>query len=79
MIWHVEYAEAARQDLRDVLDYISNVLLEPLTVAGQVTRIMDAADSLVNMPMRHRLYDHEPWRSRGLRIAPVPSAKPPTM
>ena len=71
MIWHVNYAEAARQDLRGVLDYISNVLVEPVTAAGQVTRIMDAADSLVNMPMRHRLFDNEPWRSRGLRIMPV--------
>ena len=71
MIWRVDYAEAARQDLRDVLDYISNVLLEPMTAAKQVTRIMDAMDSLENMPMRHRLYDNEPWRSKGLRIMPV--------
>ena len=71
MIWHVDYAEAARQDLWDILDYISNVLLEPVTAAEQVARIMDAADSLERMPMRHRLYDNEPWRSRGLRIMPV--------
>ena len=71
MIWHVDYAETARQDLRDILDYISNVLFEPVTAAEQVTRIMDAADSLEHMPMRHRLYDNEPWRSRGLRIMPV--------
>ena len=55
MIWHVDYAETAKQDLRDVFDYISNVLLEPTTATGQVTRIMDAADSLKNMPMRHTL------------------------
>jgi toxin ParE1/3/4 len=71
MIWHVDYAEAARQDLRDVRDYISNVLLEPTTAARQVAHIMDAADSLEHMPMRYRLYDNEPWRSRGLRIMPV--------
>ena len=71
MIWHIDYAEAARQDLRDILDYIANVLLEPVTAAGQVSHIMDAADSLENMPIRHGLYDKEPWRSRGLRIMPV--------
>ena len=71
MIWHVDYTEAARQDLRDILDYISNILLEPETAVEQVTRIMDAADSLEHMPMRHRLYDNEPWRSRGLRVVPV--------
>ena len=54
-----------------ILDYISNVLLEPLVAARQVTRIMDAVDSLENMPMRHKLHDNEPWRSRGLRIIPV--------
>ena len=71
MIWHVNYAASARQDLRDVFDYISNVLLEPVTAARLVDRIMEAADSLENMPMRYRLYDKEPWRSRGLRIMPV--------
>ena len=46
MTWYVEYTEAAREDLRNVLGYISNVLLEPVTAARQVTRIMDATDSL---------------------------------
>ena len=32
---------------------------------------MDPADSLEKMPMRHRLYDNEPWRSQGFRIMPV--------
>ncbi len=32
---------------------------------------MDAADSLESMPKRFRMYDREPWRSRGLRILPV--------
>ena len=71
MIWHIDYTETAKQDLRDILDYISNILLEPVTAAKQVNRIMDAVDSLVNMPMRHRLYDSDPWRTRGLHIMPV--------
>ena len=71
MIWRVDYTEAARQDLQDIQDYISGVLLEPVTAAGQVNRTMDSVDSLVYMPLRHRLYDNEPWRSRGLRVVPV--------
>ena len=54
-----------------MFDYISNVLNEPVAAKEQVTRIMDAADSLENMPLRHRLYDNEPWRSRGFRITPA--------
>ena len=65
------YAEDAVQDLQGVFDYISDVLLEPIVAARQVDRIMDAADSLDHMPLRHRLYDREPWWSRGLRVMPV--------
>ena len=71
MIWNIDYAESARQDLRDIREYISDTLFEPVTAAKQVNRIMDATDSLEHMPMRHRLYDNEPWLSQGLRIMPV--------
>ena len=54
-----------------IFDYIAEVLLEPVIAQNQTDRIMDAADSLDNMPLRHRLCEHEPWRSRGWRIMPV--------
>ena len=71
MIWKVNYTEDAEQDLQSIFDYISGVLLEPVTAANQTNRIMDVADSLDHMPLRYRLYDKEPWRSRGLRVMPV--------
>jgi len=71
MMYAVEYAESAKQDLRDIYGYISDALLEPAIAANQTNRIMDGADSLCHMPLRHRLYDKEPWRSRGLRVFPV--------
>jgi toxin ParE1/3/4 len=71
MTWVVDYANSAKQDLRDIYDYIADVLLEPVTAEKQTERIMDAADSLDHMPLRYRLYDKEPWRSKGLRILPV--------
>lgn len=55
----------------EIRKYISDGLLEPVTATNQVTRIMDAIDSLNNMPMRQRLYDREPWRSHGLRIVSI--------
>lgn len=47
------------------------VLPEPDTAAGQTQRIMDAILTLNNMPMRHTLYEDEPWHSLGLRYLPV--------
>jgi toxin ParE1/3/4 len=71
MRWKVNYTEDAEQDLLSIFDYISSVLLEPVTAANQTDRIMDAADALDHMPLRYRLHDKEPWRSKGLRVMPV--------
>lgn len=53
MIFNVVYSSEARQDLRDVYEYIAYELLEPDIAAGQTNRIMKAARSLEQMPMRH--------------------------
>ena len=71
MNWDVEYSADALQDLQDIFDYISKTLLEPSIAAKQTDRIMDAVDSLDQMPLRYRLYDREPWSSMGLRIMVV--------
>ena len=71
MTWNVYYTNDADQDLQDIYSYISNVLLEPVIAKNQTNRIMDAVDSLDNMPLRYRLYEHEPWHLKGLRILPV--------
>ncbi|MCD8116411.1 MAG: type II toxin-antitoxin system RelE/ParE family toxin [Oscillospiraceae bacterium] len=71
MSWKVVYTSHARQDIRSVYSYIANELLAPETAAGQTQRIMKAIRSLDEMPMRFRLYEDEPWLSRGLRILPV--------
>ena len=71
MIWRISYAQSAYLDLQNIYDYIADTLLEPKTAEHQTARIMDAIDSLDNMPMRHALWDDEPWRSKGLRFMPV--------
>jgi len=71
MIWDVHYTNSAEQDLQDIYDYISYILLIPETAKRHADEIMDAADSLEHMPFRHRLCDYEPWRSRGWRVMPV--------
>lgn len=71
MIFNVVYTSEARQDLRDIYEYIAYELLVPDTAAVQTERIMKAARSLEQMPMRHRRYEEEPWHSQGLRFLPV--------
>jgi len=69
--WSVVYTERAEQDLRDIYEYIAFSLLAPENAKGQVHRIKDAVAKLNNMPMRHPLYEKEPWRSKGLRFMAV--------
>lgn len=66
MSWTVAYSARARQDLREIYEYIAYKLLVPDTASGQTRRIMREIRSLEEMPMRYRLYDGEPWHSQGL-------------
>ena len=71
MSWDIVYTAQARQDLRDIYEYIALELLAPETATGQTQRIMKRIRSLGEMPMRHQLYGEEPWHSRGIRFLPV--------
>ena len=69
----IVYTEEAEQDLVDVFRYIAMDLMVPKTAKNQVDRIMDAIKGLDELPLRHKLYQKEPWHSRGLRVLPVDS------
>ena len=71
MIFRVVYSAEARQDLRDIYQYIAYELLAPEAAARQTDHIMKASRSLEQMSMRYRLYEEEPWHSLGLRVLPV--------
>lgn len=71
MSFEVRYAARARQDLRNIYEYIAYDLLVPETAARQAQRIMKEIGTLNEMPMRYRLYDDEPWHSQGIRFFPV--------
>ena len=71
MIFNILYSFRARQDLRDIYEYIAYELLEPGIASRQVNRIMKAVRSLEQMPMRCRCYEDEPWCKMGLRFLPV--------
>ena len=67
MKYKVMYTAGAKKDLRNVFRYISEELLAPENAAGQTERIMTAIRKLDT----NRLYEEEPWHSRGLRFFPV--------
>jgi toxin ParE1/3/4 len=70
-VWEVIYLEEANTDLENIYDYIDEKLVEPMIAANQARRIIDAIDGLVPMIIWHRLFEHEPWKSRGFRVMPV--------
>ncbi|OPX83657.1 MAG: Plasmid stabilization system protein [Pelotomaculum sp. PtaB.Bin104] len=69
--WTVVYTEQAERDLRSIFEYISFSLLGPETAKNQSRRILDAVARLNEMPLRFRLYEKEPWYSKGLRVLPI--------
>jgi toxin ParE1/3/4 len=69
--WRIKYMEHAERDLDAIFTYIAETLLVPDAARSQVRRILDAADKLDDMPMRHPFYKDEPWRSMGLRSLQV--------
>ena len=69
--WKVTILPGAEDDLDGIYSYIATVLLEPVTAGRLVARIKKAILSLDEMPERHRLYEKEPWHSKGLRFFSV--------
>ena len=67
----VVYTSKARQDLRNIYEYISFTLLVPDAAKNIVERIMTTVRTLESMPERNPLYKEEPWHSQGVRFVPV--------
>lgn len=65
--YSVVYSPESIEDLRAILEYITNVLSAPQAAQQQVMRIQEAIRSLSTMPKRHPLLDWEPWTSMGIR------------
>ena len=68
MSWTVDFTDEAKAELKSIYSYIHDVLLEPQTALAQVRRIKKATDALDHFPFRFRAYEHEPYRTRGLRV-----------
>ena len=71
MKYNIILTKQADTDLRNIYEYIAFILLEPEIAAGQLERIEEGILSLDEMPERFRMFEKEPWHSRGLRQMPV--------
>ena len=58
----------ARQDLREIYEYIACTLLVPDTARAISEMILGEVRSLEDLPERNPLYRDEPWHSRGVRV-----------
>lgn len=71
MIYEVATTDQADADLRDIYEYIAFELLSPDHASGQLDRFEKHIIRLAEFPEKFKLYEKEPWHSRGLRIMPV--------
>ena len=67
MMYRVELSAQAKEDMREIY-----VELRAIDSAEALFRHLEEhIYALEEMPERYRLYEGEPWRTRGLRIMPV--------
>lgn len=71
MKYEVMYTARAKKDLQDIFRYISEELFALDSAVGQTKRIINEIQKLDTLPNRNRLYEKEPWHSKGLRFFPV--------
>ena len=71
MIYEVITTEQAVTDLRGIYEYIAFELFSPDNAARQFDRIEEHIMKLNEFPEKFKLYEKEPWHSRGLSVMPV--------
>ncbi|MDR2908449.1 MAG: type II toxin-antitoxin system RelE/ParE family toxin [Oscillospiraceae bacterium] len=67
MNFRVRLTGQAKQDLRDIYEYIAFKLLEPEIAKKLTYRIADKLETLGKTHGSYPAYQEEPWKSRGLR------------
>lgn len=71
MKYTIFIAKKAEEDLGKIFEYLAYKAMAGENAVRQLNRIRTAIDSLDEMPLRNRVYDKEPWKTRNLRIMPV--------
>ena len=71
MTYRVELSAQTKEDLREIYEYIAFELRAIDSAEELFRHLEEHIYALEEMPERYRLYEGEPWRTRGLRIMPV--------
>lgn len=71
MKYTIYIAKKAEEDLGKIFEYLAYKVMAGENAVRQLNRIQTAIESLDEMPLRNRVYDKEPWKTRNLRIMPV--------
>lgn len=71
MSYDVHITDQAEEDLRSIYSYIAFHLHSAENASSQLDRLEAEIFSLNQFPDRYRLYEEEPWYSRGVRRFPV--------
>ena len=71
MNWKIIYAIEAENDVTNIYDYIVSTWNDFDAAKNLVRQIIIAADSLEQLPLRHQVWNEEPWHSQGIRYFPV--------
>ena len=66
MIYKIQMTRQARIDMHEIFEYIALVLKVPQHALRQVGRIETQIQKLNHFPERFKIYEREPWQSRGL-------------
>ena len=68
MSMKIVYTFRARQDLKEIYEYVAFSLLAPDAARGMYQKIIESARSLETMPERNPFYKEEPWHSQGIDL-----------
>ena len=71
MNYTVKILPSAIEDLQQIYNYIAFELQSVINAENQLSRLQDEIQKLDFMPESFRLYEKEPWKSRGLRYFSV--------
>ena len=71
MNFQVVLTKQAKADLISIYQYIAYDMQSPQTAEGQLFRLEKAIASLDQMPERYRVYEHDKWKERNLKIMSV--------
>lgn len=71
MKYKIFLSQEANKYIDEIFLYISNILTETETAKKMIRLLERSILSLEEMPNRFRIYEREPWRSRGVHIMPV--------